>query len=298
MPRNTSSISAWPPVINGQPPARITSAPRVSSSSGVAASYSAPVRRASQSRNNPSLTPLQSSPTTSVPSAPNSQPPNNSAPLRNPLYENMYPQAVSVRSVQHQANNRQPPMSFGQPPLSTFAAGSPIPSPDMIPAPSPRSSPRATSPTYHDMVSSWSNQPEWTRQHHQPVPVGFAGVHPVGTPVTSALFSSPCFPAAMLDGTENANGIPIPGSGPRERPDIVMGASMGTSFGTSVNANANMDFATYLCTTPTPQSMDHDSDAMQFSPSSYLVMGQPIPGPSPPHHNLYHPFSSTTRPRN
>lgn len=180
-----------------------------------------------------------------------------STPMLNPLYE-------SFRN-QHSAPFNQPsaPMPIPSAPCSS---GGLHPSPP-IPT-SPHCSPRPVTPSYSDMVSSWSNQPEWTQPYPQPVLGGLICVPAAGSSHSNALFSTPNYTASALDGAENVNGIPIPGCSPCDRPDVLMG----TSFGASLGANTNMDLACILgCT---PRSMEQDPDLMQFSPSNFLSTGK------------------------
>lgn len=191
--------------------------------------------------------------------------PTPSAPMRDVFYRNAAASSASApmrqiysvagRSAQHSAQSgHQHPSA---PPPGPFTASSP-----------PAGSPTPGTPSYADMVSSWSNQPEWTRTFPQP-PNNFTGPPALGTPQTSSGLSNPLYTTSTMDASDNhVNGIPIPGRGTRERPDVVMGASFGASFGTSAQMG---DLAGFFGATP--RSMDHDADMMQFSPSNYLTTG-------------------------
>lgn len=123
--------------------------------------------------------------------------------------------------------------------------------------------------SYMEMASSWSNNPEWVNQGapHTPLTPGtMSGLH--GLPQS---FSSNFGPMSPMDlGDTNISGIPIPGGVSRDRPDLSMGASYGA--GTTPDANAILG--------ETPRSMEGDPDAMQFSPSYYLLGS--FQGRSPP----------------
>lgn len=147
--------------------------------------------------------------------------------------------------------------------------------------------------SYSDMVSSWSNNPDWNAMYVTAGPGNYGIPIPnVGASHAGALFGTPgggSFGHHMGDGTDNVNGIPIPGGVPRDRPDIVMGASMGASLG-GLNHTPG-DLVSFLGATP--RSMDHDVDVMQFSPSNYLAMGA-SPQMRFPHHHFPHGMAAPT----
>lgn len=210
-----------------------------------------------------------------------SGPPPSSGPMRDVFYKSAYhPSGVEtgaqppIRYVYSAAGRSHQHASFGGP-QQPFAPPPPAPPPGSFAAASPpAASPTPGTPSYADMVSSWSNQPEWT-QPYPHAPGSFTGPPAVGTPQTSSLFSANMYATSAMDTGEcNANAIPIPGR-LRERQDIVMGASLGASLGTS--AHFPGELMGYLGTTP--RSMEHDPDLMQFSPSNFLSIGPPARSP-------------------
>lgn len=133
--------------------------------------------------------------------------------------------------------------------------------------------------SYSEIVSSWSNNPEWVNHGVNAMtpltPTAMNGLHGL---LPASFGSHPPCMSPMDTGDSNINGIPIPGGIARDRPDVCMGASFGTG-------TTPLDYPGLLGTTP--RSIDADPDAMQFSPSNYLLGS--LPSRSPPQIRMSQP---------
>lgn len=198
----------------------------------------------------------------------------DTTPMANSLYENCY---KGGQSHQHAdvASNMEGVTTTG--PRGSIQRSSPIPIPGSLsymPINSPpQSSPLDTAPSYSDIVSSWSNHPEWTRVHPSPpTNGGYIGVPALLPNTSNPMYSNPLYSHGALDGCE----VPYD-------TDVHMG-SLGTSY-----KNDPFDMSAIMSTTPKSNAQEPD-EIMNFSPSEYLVFSGSMPRSSPlAAHVLVHP---------
>lgn len=193
--------------------------------------------------------------------------PGTVGPMRGMLYRNEVASSANLTAkfAQTQGGRSQhlTPLNGPAHPFQTaipFAASSP-----------PSGSPAPGTPSYAEMVSSWSNQPEWIRFLNH-TSSGFNGPPAMGTPQQCP--SQFYLHSAMDTGDNDVNGIPIPGRSSKDAGDIVMEGSLGGQLGFSAQMG---DLALFLGNTP--RSLDTEPEMMQFSPSNYLTSGTPACSP-------------------
>ncbi|CAN8067725.1 unnamed protein product [Agarophyton chilense] len=119
---------------------------------------------------------------------------------------------------------------------------------------------------FHEMASSWSNNPDWISH--------ITSVHsPTNTFSCTLPFNSHVCESPMDTTPDNEpNAMPISDDAAREREAITPSSP--------AHDTSAMDYAAaFLCVTP--RSIDLEHDALQFSPSTYLLSSLSLPKGSP-----------------